>query len=40
MQPGDVVETVGGKDVANPHELAQTVADIKPGTDTEHHGAA
>ncbi len=35
MQPGDVVEVVGGKDVTNPHQLAQTVADIKPGTDTD-----
>ncbi len=31
LQAGDVIEEVNGKDVANPRDLARTIADIKPG---------
>ncbi len=33
LQPGDVIEQVNGTAIANPHELAVTVASIKPGTE-------
>ena len=32
LQPGDVIESVDGKKVANPRELAVDVADVKPGS--------
>jgi len=35
MQPGDVVQSVGGTPIENPHALAQTVASIKPGEQTD-----
>ncbi|HYZ63540.1 MAG TPA: Do family serine endopeptidase [Acetobacteraceae bacterium] len=35
FQAGDVVQSVDGAKVANPHELALRVADIKPGQSTE-----
>lgn len=31
LQPGDVLQTVNGAQVRSPHELAATVADVKPG---------
>ncbi len=31
LQPGDVLTSVDGHPVGNPHELAQVVADLKPG---------
>ncbi len=35
FQPGDVVQSVAGAAVANPHDLARTVAAAKPGEATE-----
>jgi serine protease Do len=34
LQPGDVIQTVDGKTIADPRELAVDVAGVKPGTDT------
>lgn len=31
VQPGDVLQSVNGRSVANPHELAMLVAEVKPG---------
>ena len=35
IRPGDVVQSVDGKDVATPHALAGMVADVKPGQTAE-----
>jgi len=35
VQPGDVIQSVGGKPVGNPHDLAIDVADIAPGTQVQ-----
>lgn len=35
LQPGDVVQSVGGTAVANPHDLARTMAATKPGEATQ-----
>ena len=32
LQSGDVILTLGGKDVASPHDLARMVADMEPGS--------
>ncbi len=32
LQSGDVILTLGGKDVASPHDLARMVADLAPGS--------
>ncbi|HET8996180.1 MAG TPA: DegQ family serine endoprotease [Acetobacteraceae bacterium] len=33
VQPGDVIESVNGKQIANPHDLALNIAGIEPGQD-------
>ena len=35
IQPGDVVQTVDGKPVNSPHDLAGMIAAVKPGTNAE-----
>ena len=31
VQPGDVIQSVNGEKVASPHDLAMTIANVKPG---------
>jgi serine protease Do len=35
VQPGDVIQSVADTSIANPHELARTVADLKPGDEAK-----
>ena len=35
LEPGDVIESVGGHQIKNPRELAVTVASLKPGEETK-----
>ena len=35
LQPGDIITSVGGREIKNPRDLAVTVAAVKPGDDTK-----